>query len=109
MSAAAVRPPRQRSSGYSSGAAAAATAPPAPSIALDSRPASPSTQSTAGAFIYELDDVPPTLRKAKKVDQNGQIKRVRTVEEAQKKVWTTIARRDVVKVSMPCNRTLTFR
>ncbi|KAL1674559.1 SNF2 family N-terminal domain-containing protein [Schizophyllum commune] len=79
-------------------AAAAATAPPAPSIALDSRPASPSTQSTAGAFIYELDDVPPTLRKAKKVDQNGQIKRVRTVEEAQKKVWTTIARRDVVKV-----------
>ncbi|KAL1749069.1 SNF2 family N-terminal domain-containing protein [Schizophyllum fasciatum] len=79
-------------------AATAGTALPTPSITFDSRPASPSTHSTAGMFIYELDDVPPNLRRAKKADQNGQAKRVRTLEEAQKKVWTTIARRDVVKV-----------
>ncbi|KAJ3768542.1 FACT complex subunit-domain-containing protein [Lentinula raphanica] len=47
--------------------------------------------------IYELDEIVPPLKKAK-MDDAALLKRVKTLEEAQHKGWTTIARRDVVKV-----------
>ena len=50
------------------------------------------------AIVYDLGDVPPPLKKARKVDEAGMSKRVKTLEEAQKKVWTNIARRDIIKV-----------
>ena len=61
-----------------------------------SRPVSPAL--TATSVVYELDEVVPPLRRAKKVDENAMAKRLKTLEEAQKKVWTNIARRDVAKV-----------
>ncbi|KAJ3976310.1 SNF2 family DNA-dependent ATPase [Lentinula raphanica] len=72
-----------------------------PSIAGDitptaSRAATPVPVHTG--VIYELDDDVPPMKKAKKMDDAALLKRVKTLEEAQRKVWTTIARRDVVKV-----------
>jgi DNA helicase INO80 len=67
-----------------------------------SRPASPpftAASDRMGAMVYELDEEIPPLRKAKKVDDSTMLKRIKTLEEAQKKVWTTIARRDVPRVS----------
>ena len=66
-----------------------------------SRPASPALTSIS-ATVYELDEPIPALRKAKKVDDTVMMKRVRNLEEAQRKVWTNIARRDVPKVRSPC-------
>lgn len=65
-----------------------------------SRPASPALTSIS-ATVYELDEPIPALRKAKKVDDTVMMKRVRNLEEAQRKVWTNIARRDIPKVSLP--------
>ncbi|KAH7931126.1 hypothetical protein BV22DRAFT_1137807 [Leucogyrophana mollusca] len=62
-----------------------------------SRPASPSLTATS-AVVYELDEVVPPLKRAKKVDDAAMAKRLKSLEEAQKKVWTNIARRDVAKV-----------
>ncbi|KAL0951029.1 hypothetical protein HGRIS_007769 [Hohenbuehelia grisea] len=61
-----------------------------------SRPESPAPASTA--IVYDLDEVIPPLKKAKKIDDSAMVKRVKTLEEAQRKVWTNIARRDVAKV-----------
>ena len=61
-----------------------------------SRPVSPAL--TASTVVYELDDVVPPLRRAKKIDENAMVKRLKTLEEAQRKVWTNIARRDIAKV-----------
>ncbi|KAG0708995.1 SNF2 family DNA-dependent ATPase [Suillus ampliporus] len=61
-----------------------------------SRPVSPAL--TATSVVYELDEVVPPLKRAKKVDENAMAKRLKNLEEAQKKVWTNIARRDVAKV-----------
>jgi len=49
-------------------------------------------------MVYELDEVIPPMRKAKKVDDVAMLKRIKSLEEAQRKVWTNIARRDVSKV-----------
>ncbi|KAJ4486296.1 SNF2 family DNA-dependent ATPase [Lentinula aciculospora] len=49
-------------------------------------------------IIYEMDEVIPPLKKAKKMDDTAALKRVKALEDAQRKVWTNIARRDVVKV-----------
>jgi chromatin-remodeling ATPase INO80 len=63
---------------------------------LPSRPASP--LAITSTFVYELgEDIPP-LKKAKKMDENAMIKRVKALEETQRKVWTNIARRDITKV-----------
>ncbi|KAI0961394.1 hypothetical protein AcV7_000503 [Taiwanofungus camphoratus] len=62
-----------------------------------SRPASPALTS-ASATVYELDESIPPLKRAKKVDDASMLKRIRTLEEAQRKVWTNIARREVAKV-----------
>ena len=74
----------------------------APSIMGDvtpvgSRPPSP-TLTNVSATVYELDEAIPPLKRARKIDDTAMWKRVRTLEEAQKKVWTNIARRDIVKV-----------
>lgn len=66
-----------------------------------SRPSSPAMAPTAdrlNATVFGLDEPVPQLKKAKKVDDATMLKRVRALEETQKKVWTTIARRDIPKV-----------
>ncbi|EPQ60689.1 hypothetical protein GLOTRDRAFT_68543 [Gloeophyllum trabeum ATCC 11539] len=67
-----------------------------PSVSA-SRPASPAPTNTS-SVVYELDELIPPLKKAKKVDDSIMAKRVRVLEEAQKKVWTNIAKREVAKV-----------
>ncbi|KAF5356342.1 hypothetical protein D9756_003876 [Leucocoprinus leucothites] len=72
-----------------------------PSVAGDatptySRPVSPAP--TISSVVYELDEPIPPLKKAKKVDDASMLKRVKMLEEAQRKVWTNIAKRDVAKV-----------
>jgi DNA helicase INO80 len=62
-----------------------------------SRPASPALTSSV---VYELDDVIPALKRAKRVDDAAMLKRLKALEEAQRKVWTNIARRDVAKVRL---------
>ncbi|KAG1716542.1 hypothetical protein ID866_594 [Astraeus odoratus] len=62
-----------------------------------SRPASPAL-TAASTLVYELDEVVPPLKRAKKMDENGMAKRLKSLEEAQRKVWTNIARRDITKV-----------
>lgn len=61
-----------------------------------SRPTSPGPASIA--VIYELEEYVPPLKKAKKIDDNAMIKRIKSLDDAQRKVWTNIARRDVAKV-----------
>jgi DNA helicase INO80 len=71
-----------------------------PSVAGDvtpySRPVSPAP--TISSVVYDLDELIPPLKKAKKVDDVSMMKRVKSLEEAQRKVWTNIAKRDVAKV-----------
>ncbi|OCH96546.1 hypothetical protein OBBRIDRAFT_815823 [Obba rivulosa] len=64
---------------------------------VGSRPASPALTNVS-APMYELDEAIPPLRRAKKIDDTAMAKRVRTLEESQRKVWMNIARRDVAKV-----------
>ena len=76
----------------------------APSVSGDitpvgSRPPSP-TLTSISATVYELDEAIPPLKRARKVDDAAMMKRVRNLEEAQRKVWMNIARRDVAKVSL---------
>ncbi|PPQ89378.1 hypothetical protein CVT25_002196 [Psilocybe cyanescens] len=61
-----------------------------------SRPNSPGPTNTT--MVYELDEQIPPMKKAKKVDDTAMMKRIKSLEEAQRKVWTNIARRDVAKV-----------
>ncbi|KAF8622243.1 hypothetical protein AX15_007182 [Amanita polypyramis BW_CC] len=61
-----------------------------------SRHASPSP--TVSSIIYNFDEVIPPLRKAKKLDDTAMLKRIKTLEENQRKVWTNMAKRDVSKV-----------
>lgn len=74
-----------------------------PSIAGDatpsvsySRPSSPAP--TNSTVIFELDEEIPPLKRARKLDDGAMVKRVKALEDAQRKVWTNIARRDVAKV-----------
>lgn len=64
-----------------------------------SRPASPALTVTS-TVVYELDEVVPPLKRAKKVDDSAMAKRLKSLEEAQRKVWTNIARRDIAKVKI---------
>jgi chromatin-remodeling ATPase INO80 len=74
------------------GASASASADVTP---IPSRLSSP---ALATSIVFELGEVPPALKKAKKVDDAAMLKRLKTLEETQRKVWTNIARRDVAKV-----------
>lgn len=66
-----------------------------PAISI-SRPPSPA--HTTSNIVYELDEPIPSLKRAKKVDDSTMGKRIKALEEAQRKVWTNIAKRDVAKV-----------
>lgn len=82
------------------------------SVSRDITPAGSRATSPAltngSAAIYELDEAIPALKKARRIDDAGMWKRVKTLEEMQRKVWTNIAKRDIVKVrrnrhkSNPC-------
>ncbi|KAH9486801.1 Chromatin-remodeling ATPase INO80 [Psilocybe cubensis] len=61
-----------------------------------SRPNSPGPANIT--MVYELDETIPPMKRAKKVDDAAMMKRIKSLEEAQRKVWTNIARRDVAKV-----------
>ncbi|THH20832.1 hypothetical protein EW146_g598 [Bondarzewia mesenterica] len=67
------------------------------STPVGSRPASPAL-TAASATVFEIDDIPPPLKKAKKVDDATMMKRLKALDEAQRKVWKNIARREVAKV-----------
>ncbi len=67
-----------------------------PSMSL-SRAASPAPTNTS-TVIFDLDEDVAPLKRAKRLDDAGMMKRVKTLEEQQRKVWSTIARRDVAKV-----------
>lgn len=74
-----------------------------PSVAGDltpggSRPPSPTLTATS-ATVFEMDMVIPPLKKAKKVDDATMLKRIKTLEESQRKVWKNIARREIPKAS----------
>ncbi|KAI0639257.1 SNF2 family N-terminal domain-containing protein [Trametes polyzona] len=64
---------------------------------VGSRPASPALTNLS-ATMYELDETIPPLKKARRIDDAAMVKRLKTLEEAQRKVWMNIARRDVAKV-----------
>lgn len=62
---------------------------------LPSAPNSPTLK-----IVYELSEsIPPLRRPTKKLEGAHAIRRIKAVEDAQLKVWTTIARKDVQKVS----------
>jgi chromatin-remodeling ATPase INO80 len=74
-----------------------------PSVAGDltpggSRPPSPTLTATS-ATVFEMDMVIPPLKKAKKVDDATMLKRIKALEETQRKVWKNIARREVPKAN----------
>jgi DNA helicase INO80 len=63
-----------------------------------SRASSPAP-STASA-VYEMGDIIPPLKRARKQDDMALAKRLRNLEEAQRKIWHTIAKKDVPKVGV---------
>jgi chromatin-remodeling ATPase INO80 len=70
------------------------------SLSTDTTPAESRVSSPAlpnSAIVYDLEEEKPPLKKAKKVDDAQMMKRVKNLEDAQRKVWTNIARRDVAK------------
>jgi DNA helicase INO80 len=75
------------------GASMPASAVATPSVSRLSSPA-----LTASTVVFEIGEAIPPLKRAKRVDDNAMLKRIKALEEAQRKVWTNIARRDVAKV-----------
>ncbi|KAH9019839.1 SNF2 family DNA-dependent ATPase [Lactarius pseudohatsudake] len=66
-----------------------------------SRPPSPTLTATS-ATVFEMDTIIPPLKKAKKVDDTTMLKRIKTLEEAQRRVWKNIARREIPKMYKYC-------
>lgn len=64
-----------------------------------SRPPSPTLTATS-ATVFEMDMVIPPLKKAKKVDGATMLKRIKALEETQRKVWKNIARKEIPKASL---------
>ncbi|KAF8527985.1 SNF2 family N-terminal domain-containing protein [Hysterangium stoloniferum] len=52
----------------------------------------------AAPGFWPLDELIPSLKKPKKLDQAQAAKRVMALEESQRRVWLNIARKDVVRV-----------
>jgi chromatin-remodeling ATPase INO80 len=65
-----------------------------------SRPPSP-TLTVTSATVFEMDMVIPPLKKAKKVDETTMLKRIKALEESQRKIWKNIARREIPKACPP--------
>ena len=63
-----------------------------------SRPPSPTLTATS-ATVFEMDMVIPPLKRAKKVDEATMLKRIKALEESQRKVWKNIARKEIPKAS----------
>lgn len=63
-----------------------------------SRPPSPTLTATS-ATVFEMDMVIPPLKRAKKVDEATMLKRIKALEESQRKIWKNIARREIPKAS----------
>jgi DNA helicase INO80 len=63
-----------------------------------SRPPSPTLTATS-ATVFEMDMVIPPLKRAKKVDEATMLKRIKALEESQRKVWKNIARKEIPKVT----------
>lgn len=63
-----------------------------------SRPPSPTLTATS-ATVFEMDMVIPLLKRAKKVDEATMLKRIKALEESQRKIWKNIARREIPKAS----------
>jgi chromatin-remodeling ATPase INO80 len=63
--------------------------------------ASPESPMLAG--FYNIGEPIPDLKKGKKVDQLVLARRLVALEEAQRKVWLNIARRDIPKVRNSCH------
>jgi chromatin-remodeling ATPase INO80 len=63
-----------------------------------SRPPSPTLTATSGT-VFEMDMVIPPLKRAKKVDEATMLKRIKALEESQRKVWKNIARKEIPKAS----------
>jgi chromatin-remodeling ATPase INO80 len=75
-----------------------------PSVAGDltpggSHPPSPTLTATSGT-VFDMDMAIPPLKKAKKVDDATMLKRIKVLEESQRKVWKNIARKEIPKVSL---------
>lgn len=64
-----------------------------------SRPPSPTLTATS-ATVFEMDMVIPPLKKAKKVVGATMLKRIKALEESQRKVWKNIARKEIPKASL---------
>jgi chromatin-remodeling ATPase INO80 len=58
----------------------------------------PASPALTASTLLELDDPIPAMKKARKADHATMMKRVKALEESQRKVWLSIARKDVVKV-----------
>ncbi|EIN14169.1 hypothetical protein PUNSTDRAFT_117740 [Punctularia strigosozonata HHB-11173 SS5] len=58
----------------------------------------PASPALTASTLLELDEPIPAMKKARKADHATLLKRVKALEESQRKVWLTIARKDVVKV-----------
>jgi DNA helicase INO80 len=63
-----------------------------------SRPPSPTLTATS-ATVFEMDMVIPPLKKAKKVVEATMLKRIKALEESQRKVWKNIARKEIPKAN----------
>jgi DNA helicase INO80 len=63
-----------------------------------SRPPSPTLTATS-ATVFEMDMVIPPLKKAKKVVEATMLKRIKALEESQRKIWKNIARKEIPKAS----------
>jgi chromatin-remodeling ATPase INO80 len=62
-----------------------------------SRPPTP-TLANGSMVVFELGEHVPPMKRARNVDDLTMMKRIRTLEEQQRKVWTAIARRDIPRV-----------
>ena len=61
-------------------------------------PSVPPSPALSATMIYEIGNIIPPMKRAKRVDEQTMIKRIASLEEAQRKVWLNISRRDVAKV-----------
>jgi DNA helicase INO80 len=98
-SASAAGKPRKKDRAKKAAADAGAASVMSPDDGAASRAASPAPSVSSQVYpMYELGEPIPQLKRARKVDEMTMAKRLRNLEEAQKKVWTNIARKDIVKV-----------
>ena len=76
---------------------------------IPSTPSSPTLTAISslgyGPGFWPLEEPVPSLKRSKKLEPSQAAKRIVTLEESQRRVWLSIARKDVVRV---CSFTLCF-